>query len=60
MPTNLDTFFFDVNYGLGSDSVFTLIDKEEAGANPPPPLGYFNLLDNTPFQLLDGENMTLL
>lgn len=60
MPNNLDDFFFDVNYGLGSDSAFTLIDKIEAGTNPPPPEGYFLLLDNTNFLLLDGENLGLL
>ena len=60
MPNNLDTFYFDVNYGMATDSVFTLIDKEEAGTNPPPIEGYFLLLDNTPFLLLNGQNMDLL
>ncbi len=60
MPTNLDYFYFDVNYGLGSDSVFTLIDKVEEGTNPPPILGYFLLLDGTNFLLLDGETLELL
>jgi len=60
MPTNLATFYFDVDYGFGSDSVFTLIDKEEAGVNPPPIEGYFNLLTNLPLVLLNGQNMDLL
>ena len=60
MPTNLDAFYFDVNYGLGTDSVFTLVDREESGINPPPPEGYFNLLTNLPFMLLNGQNMDLL
>lgn len=59
MPNNLDTFFFDTNYGFGVDSVFTLID-DEIGTSPPPIEGYFLLLDNTNFLLLDGENLTLL
>lgn len=60
MPTNLDTFYFDVNYGAGNDSVFTLIDKEESGTNPPPIEGYFLLLDNSNFLLLNGQDLTLL
>lgn len=60
MPTNLDTFYFDVNYGMGSDSVFTLIDKEESGTNPPPIEGYFLTLAGPIFGLLDGQNLVLL
>ena len=60
MPTNLAVFYFDVNYGEGSDSVFTLIDKEEAGKNPPPPEGYFLLLNGGNFLLLNGQNLDLL
>lgn len=60
MPTNLDTFYFDINTGIGTDSVFTLIDREESGITPPPPLGYFLLLDGTDFLLLDGSNLLLL
>jgi hypothetical protein len=59
MPSILEQFNFDVNYGFGSDSVFTLIDKEELAPFPPIE-GYFLLLDNTNFLLLDGENLTLL
>lgn len=32
----------------------------EFGNEPPPPAGFFLILDNTPFLLLDGEFMTLL
>jgi hypothetical protein len=60
MSNNTDTFLFDVNFGFGSDGVFILIDKEESGIHPPPIEGYFNLLDNTPFLLLNGKNLTLL
>lgn len=59
MSKILDQFLFDVNYGFGSDSVFTLIDVE-IGNFPPPIEGYFLLLDGTNFLLLDGENLTLL
>lgn len=59
MPNILDQFFFDVNYGLGEDSVFTTIDTEMMAPFPPID-GYFLLLDNTNFLLLDGENLTLL
>lgn len=59
MPDILDQFFFDVNFSLGEDSVFTLRDTEVMP--PMPPIeGYFLLLDNTNFLLLSGENLTLL
>jgi hypothetical protein len=59
MPSILDQFFFDTNYGFGSEGVFSLIDLEIG--NPPPPIeGYFLLLDGTYFLLLDGEDLTLL
>jgi len=59
MPSILDTFYFDVNYSLGSDSVFTLVDREEIAPFPPPE-GYFLLLDGTDFLLLNGQNLDLL
>ena len=59
MPNALDRFEFDTNFGLGNDSVFTLVDLE-MGAPFPPIIGYFLLLDNTNFLLLDGQNLTLL
>ena len=59
MPSILDQFFFDVNFDFGGDGVFTLKDLE-IGVPPPPIEGYFLLLDNTNFLLLDGENLTLL
>lgn len=58
MPSILDQFEFDVNYGI-NDSVFTLIDTESIPPFPPI-LGYFLLLDGTNFLLLDGENLALL
>lgn len=59
MPSILDQFFFDTNYDFGEDGVFTLIDKESMPPLPPI-VGYFLLLDNTNFLLLDGENLSLL
>ena len=59
MPNILDQFIFDTNYAFGSDSVFTLIDTESTPPFPPI-VGYFLLLDNTNFLLLDGENLALL
>lgn len=59
MPTNVDNFYFDTDYGFGNDSVFTLVDQEEIGPFPPIE-GYFLLLDGTNFLLLDGQNLTLL
>lgn len=58
-PSILDQFYFDVNFDLGNDSVFTLIDYEAIPPFPPI-MGYFLWLDNTPFTLLDGEFLTLL
>ena len=59
MSNIADKFFFDINYGFGRDSVFTLID-DEISSLPPPIEEFFLLLDGTPFLLLDGENLTLL
>ncbi len=59
MPSNLDVFYFDVNYDFSIDSVFTLVDKISI-APFPKIIGNFLLLDNTDFLLLDGENLTLL
>lgn len=59
MPTNLDYFYFDVNTGMGTDSVFTLVERIEEGANPPPIEGYFLISDGTDFLLSDGTNLLL-
>jgi hypothetical protein len=59
MPSLAHDFMFDVNFGLGNESVFTLVDQEEIA--PLPPIEqYFLLLDGTDFLLLDGENLLLL
>lgn len=58
MPSNLEDFFFDVNFGCGSDSVFTLIDKEEMP--PLPPIeGYLLQTDSTPLLQTDGTPIAL-
>ncbi len=59
MSSNLFDFLFDVNYGFGNDSVFTLIDQEEL-APFPPIQDIFILLDTTPFNLLDATDLNLL
>lgn len=59
MPSILHDFFFDVNFNLGIDSVFTLID-DEIGTKPPPIEGFFLLLNGGNFLLLNGQNLTLL
>jgi hypothetical protein len=59
MPALEHGFFFDPNFALGSESVFTLADRVEIP--PLPPIeGFFLLLDGTDFLLLDGENLALL
>lgn len=59
MPSHVHTQYFDVNFSLGDESVFTL--KTDNENIPLPPIeGYFLWLDNTPVFLLDGEHMTLL
>jgi hypothetical protein len=59
MPSLLHDFVFDTNFGLGNESVFTLVDQEEIGPFPPIE-GYFLLLNGGNFLLLDGQNLDLL
>lgn len=59
MPSQAHDFFFDVNFGMGNESVFNPIDREETTA-PPPILGYFLLLNGSNFLLLNGQDLTLL
>ena len=60
MPWLDHPFFFDVNYGLGDESVFCDVTDVGDGVNPPPTEGYFLLLSGDIFGLLDGQNMVLL
>lgn len=59
MSSQLHPFIFDANFGFGDEGVFSLYD-EVMGAPFPPIEGYFLLLDNTPFLLLNGQNLDLL
>lgn len=59
MSSNLFDFMFDVNYGLGNDSVFTLVDQEEQ-APFPPIQDVLLLLEGGPFTLLGGGDFNLL
>jgi hypothetical protein len=45
---------------IATDNVSGQVIKPEFNPVPPPIEGYFLLLDNTNFLLLDGENLTLL
>ncbi len=58
MSSHLHTFMFDVQFGMGSESVFTLKDQEEI--TPFPPIeGYLLETDNTPLLLTTGEFLAL-
>lgn len=59
MPSHQHDFLFDVNFGFGEESVFTLVD-ETAGEPLPPIEGYFLLLNGGNFLLLNGQDLTLL
>lgn len=59
MPSPTHNFYFDTNYNFNDEGVFTLVQPSESAPFPPSE-GYFLLLDNTNFLLLDGENLALL
>jgi hypothetical protein len=52
MSSHLHDFMFDVNFSMGRESVFTLVDQEEIGSFPPIE-GYLLLTDLTPILLTD-------
>lgn len=58
MSSHLHDFMFDVNFGMGSESVFTLKDQEQIAPFPPIE-GYLLLTDHTPLLLTDGERLAL-
>jgi len=47
-------------YRIGTDSPIRLSPSDQYNPTPPPSNNFFLLLDNTPFLLLDNENLTLL
>ena len=51
---------FDRPIRIATDNVVGFITEPEYNPIPPPPEGYFLLLDGTNFLLLDGENLSLL
>lgn len=59
MPSAIHEFLFDVNFGFGNESVFTV---EELVTNPPePPIeGYLLETDKTPILLTDGTFLALV
>jgi hypothetical protein len=58
MVNNGVTFGLGLNFNFGVESVFTQSSKEVTSITPI--AGNFELLDGTPFLLLDGSNFTLL
>ena len=59
MPQHIHDFMFDINFGSGNESVFTLVDHEEIAPFPPIE-GFFLLLNGGNFLLLNGQDLTLL
>ena len=59
MQSRNPEFIFSSNFNFGTDSIFT-IKNDEHGSPFPPSLGNFQLLDGTPFLLLDNTNFLLL
>ena len=59
MPFHIHEFLFDANFNIGNESVFVQINPD-MGPPFPKDEGFFLLLDNTNFLLLDGENLALL
>jgi len=58
--TNPDfPFGFDINFSFGREGVFSVVNNEAAGSEPPVS-GTFLLLDDTSFLLLSGEDFVLL
>lgn len=51
---------FDKPIRLATDNISGQVIQPEYNPVPPPTLGFFLLLNNTNFQLLDEENLTLL
>jgi hypothetical protein len=59
MPFPILNIFNESSFNIGEGSVFVQKNQDE-GKPFPPSEGYFLLLDNTNFLLLNGQNLTLL
>lgn len=60
MSSHDHVFLFDINFGFGSESVFTLINTPQDDAQPRPSEGFFLLLNGGNFLLLNGKDLELL
>ena len=58
MSSYLHGFMFDENFGMATESVFTLVDYSSTPPLPPVE-GYLLLTDETNFLLTDLENLAL-
>ena len=58
MNPRKNNFYFGIDFDFATDSIFTI---KEGGVDTFPPVeGNFELLNGTPFLLLDGSNFLLL
>lgn len=59
MPYHIHEHYFNPNFNIGKDSVFTQVNDNYKP--PPTPVeGYFLYLAGPPFTLLNGQNLALL
>ncbi len=58
MQTRKNNFYFGGDFNFATDNLF--IFKTEGISSFPPVEGNFELLNNTPFLLLNGTNLLLL
>ena len=58
MQSRNHSFTFDPSFNFATDSLFVV--KSDGVSVFPPVVGNFELLNGTPFLLLDGSNLLLL
>lgn len=58
MQTRKSNFYFAGDFNFSADNLFII--KSEGISSFPPVVGNFELLNGTPFLLLDGTNLLLL
>lgn len=58
MQSRHSTFTFDTMFNFATDSLLSV--QSDNVSNFPPVTGNFELLNGTPFLLLDGTNLLLL